>query len=143
MAAAEEARQRAGSRMLSGGSDTARLSPLGPRGPGLPGRENWLLAAAPLPPCHPSSSSRLSVRPPGLSLRPGARCKRYVPPPGRLSPSLGAVLRADSRRSRWGLKGQLPPAAGGGFIGLRVGETPPPDLGRAGPAPFPPCGQDT
>ena len=49
-----------------------------------------------------------SVRLPGAAVRP---------PPTRLSLSLGAVLSADCRRSRWGLKGQLA-AAGCGFIGL-------------------------
>lgn len=126
MAAAEKARQRRWRDAQR--RQRHRACPFGrPRGPGAP----W---AAVAPRCSSStsvtsSSSRLTVRPPGLSLRPGAQCKRYVP--ARTSvPVLGSCVRAGSRTSRWGLKGQLPAAAGRGFIGLRVGETPPQTWGR-------------
>lgn len=126
--------------MLSGGSDTARLSPLvAPAARGSLGEKTVAprcSSSASLSPLFVLASVCPSTWPLAASRRP---VQAVRPPPGRLSPSLGAVLRAGSRRSRWGLKGQLPAAAGRGFIGPPVGETPPPDLGRAGPAPFPPC----
>lgn len=68
--------------MLSGGSDTARLSPLvAPAARGSLGEKTVAPRCSSSASLSPPSSSRLSVRPPGLSLRPGAQCKRYVPRP--------------------------------------------------------------
>lgn len=76
--------RRQGSAQVAGCSAAAatpRACPLwSPPRPGAPGRENCgsslQLVCLPVTPLR---SSRLTVRPPGLSLRPGAQCKRYVP----------------------------------------------------------------
>ena len=130
--------------MLSGGSDTARLSPVVARGPGLPGRE--ISGSSLQVVCPPGTPLRLRVC---LSVRLAARSVQApgasgTSPRGRLAASLGAVLRAESRRARWGLRGQLPAAAdllGSGSARLR-----PQSWGGQDPHPFGPVlrqmGQD-
>lgn len=107
----------------SASAATRQACPLwSPAGRGSLGKESVAPCCGRLSPCPSSSSSCLS--PPSVCLSvhlashsvrlPGAAVR---PPPRRLSLSLGAVLSADCRRSRWGLKGQLA-VAGCRFIGL-------------------------
>ena len=118
--------------------------------PWSPAARGSLGEKSPAPRCRSSAPPAplfvfASVCPSAWPLAPSRRPVQAARPPrGRLAASLGAVLRAESRRARWGLRGQLPAAAdllGSGSARLR-----PQSWGGQDPHPFGPVlrqmGQD-
>lgn len=120
------------------GGDTARLSPLVAPAAGAPWARNCgsSLQLVCLP-VTPSSSSRLTVRPP-WPLAASRRPVQAVRPPPDVCPVLGSCAQGWQQEVSVGLKGSSPAAAGRGFIGLGSARLRPQTWGGQDPHPFRP-----